>query len=52
MERIIRITTIYGEVFTSVEYKRDKYFVYTYDDSIPFIDIEYIDIIGEVKNNG
>lgn len=49
MKRIIRITSIYGEEFIRIELKRDKNGVYTDKGFVPFSDIRYIDIIGDVK---
>lgn len=49
MKRIIRITSIYGEKFIRIELKRDKNGVYTDKGFVPFSDIRYIDIIGDVK---
>lgn len=49
MKKLIRITSIYGEEFIRVELKRDKKGVYTDKGFVPFSDIQYIDIIGEVK---
>lgn len=48
MKRIIRITTIYNEEFMRVELKRNKYGVFTDKGYVPFEDIKYIDIIGNV----
>ena len=48
MKKIIRITTIYNEEFMRVELKRDKYGVFTDKGYVPFEDIKYIDIIGNV----
>ena len=48
MKKIIRITTKYGEEFLRVELKRNKYGVFTDKGYVPFDDIEYIDIIGNV----
>lgn len=50
MKKLIRITSIYGEEFIRVELKRDKFGVYTDKGFVPFSDIQYIDIIGDVKD--
>lgn len=50
MKKLIKITTIYDEVFIKVELKRNKMGVYTDKGFIPFEDIKYIDIIGDVNN--
>ena len=50
MKKLIRITSIYGEEFIRVELKRDKTGVYTDKGFVPFEDISFIDIIGEVKD--
>ena len=50
MKKLIKITTIYDEVFIRVELKRNKMGVYTDKGFIPFEDIKYIDIIGDVIN--
>lgn len=52
MKRLIRITSIYGEEFIRVELKRDKTGVYTDKGFVPFEDIQFIDIIGEIKEEG
>ena len=49
MKQLIKITSIYGEEFIRVLIKRTKDGIYTDKGFIPFCDIEYIDIIGEVK---
>lgn len=49
MKKLIRITTIYKECFIRIELKRDKNGVYTDKGFVPLSDIQYIDIIGEVK---
>ena len=49
MKKLIRITTIYGEEFIRVEIKRNKEGIFTDKGFVPFHDIQYIDIIGEVK---
>lgn len=48
MKKLIKITSIYGEEFIRVELKRDKTGVYTDKGFVPFEDIEFIDIIGDV----
>lgn len=47
--KLIRITTIYDEIFYRKELKRDKYGVFTNKGYIPFDDIKFIDIIGEIN---
>lgn len=47
--KLIRITTIYGEEFIRCEIKRNKIGVFTDNGFVPFDDIQYIDIIGEVE---
>lgn len=49
MKKLIRITSIYGEEFIRVEIKRNKEGIFTDKSFVPFSDIQYIDIIGEVK---
>lgn len=49
MKKLIRITSIYYEEFIRIELKRDKIGVYTDKGFVPFSDIQYIDIIGEVE---
>ena len=49
MKKLIRITSIYGEEFIRVMIKKTKEGVYTDKGFVPFSDIQYIDIIGEVK---
>ena len=49
MKQLIKITSIYGEEFIRVLIKRTKEGIYTDKGFVPFCDIEYIDIIGEVK---
>lgn len=51
MKKLIKITSIYDEVFIRVELKRDKMGVYTDKGFVPFEDIKYIDIIGDVDND-
>ena len=50
MKKLIRITSIYGEEFIRVELKRNKIGVYTDKGFVPFEDIKYIDIIGEIND--
>lgn len=52
MKRLIKITSIYGEEFIRFELKRDKTGVYTNKGFVPLDDIKYIDIIGEMEDNG
>ncbi len=52
MKRLIRITSIYGEEFIRIELKRGKTGVYTDKGFVPFDDIQFIDIIGEIKEEG
>ena len=49
MKQLIRITSIYGEEFIRVMIKKTKEGIYTDKGFVPFSDIRYIDIIGEVK---
>ena len=49
MKQLIKITSIYGEEFIRVLIERTKEGIYTDKGFVPFCDIEYIDIIGEVK---
>lgn len=49
MKQLIKIHSIYGEEFIRVLIKKTKEGIYTDKGFIPFCDIEYIDIIGEVK---
>ena len=49
MKKLIRITTIYGEEFIRVLIKRTKEGIFTDKGFVPFSDIQYIDIIGDVK---
>lgn len=49
MKKLIKITSIYYEEFIRIELKRDKIGVYTDKGFVPFSDIQYIDIIGEVE---
>lgn len=46
--KLIRITTIYSEVFIRKEIKRNKIGVYTDKGFVPFEDIDFIEVIGEV----
>lgn len=46
--KLIIITSIYGEKFVRVELKRTKQGVFTDKGFVPFEDIQYIDIIGEI----
>lgn len=46
--KLIRITTIYGEQFIRKEIKRNKLGVFTDKGFVPFDDIEYIDIMGDI----
>lgn len=47
--KLIRITTIYGEQFIRKEIKRNKLGVFTDKGFVPFDDIEYIDIMGDIE---
>lgn len=47
--KLIKITSIYGEEFIRKEIKRTKQGVFTDKGFVPFEDIQYIDIIGEVE---
>lgn len=47
--KLIRITSIYGEEFIRQEIKRDKFGVYTDKGFVPFEDISFIDIIGNIE---
>ena len=49
MKQLIKIHSIYGEEFIRILIKRTKEGIYTDKGYIPFCDIKYIDIIGEVK---
>ena len=49
MKQLIKITSIYGEEFIRVLIKKTKEGIYTDNGFVPFCDIKYIDIIGEVK---
>lgn len=46
--KLIRITSIYGEVFIRKELKRNKRGVFTDKGFVPFEDISFIDILGEI----
>ena len=48
-KKLIRITSIYGEEFIRVELKRNKLGVCTDKGFVPFEDISFIDIIGEIN---
>ena len=48
--KLIRITTVYNELFYRKEIKRNKLGVFTDKGFVPFHDIKFIDIIGEIKN--
>lgn len=48
-KKLIRITSIYGEEFIRVELKRNKLGVFTDKGFVPFEDISFIDIIGEIN---
>jgi len=50
MKKLIRITSIYGEEFIRVMIKKTKEGIYTDKGFVPFSDIRYIDIIGDVKD--
>lgn len=47
--KLIRIISIYGEEFIRKEIKRDKTGVYTDKGFVPFEDISFIDIIGDIE---
>jgi len=47
--KLIKITSIYGEEFIRKEIKRNKQGVFTDKGFVPFEDIQYIDIIGEIE---
>lgn len=49
MKELIKITSIYGEEFIRILIKKTKEGIYTDKEYIPFCDIQYIEIIGEVK---
>lgn len=46
--KLIKITSIYGEVFIRKEIKRNKIGVFTDNGFVPFDDIESIEIIGDI----
>ncbi len=46
--KLIRITSIYGEIFFRKEIRRDKNGIYTDQGYVPFSDIKYVDIIGDI----
>lgn len=48
--KLIKITTIYGEEFIRTEIKRNKLGIFTDKGFVPFDDIQYVDIIGEIEN--
>lgn len=50
MKKLIRITSIYGEEFIRVMIKKTKEGIHTDKGFVPFSDIRYIDIIGDVKD--
>lgn len=49
MRKLVRIFTIYNEEIYRVELERNKFGIFTDKGYIPFSDIYFIDIIGEVK---
>ena len=49
MKQLIKITSVYGEEFIRVLIKKTKEGIYTDKGFVPFCDIEYIDVIGDVK---
>lgn len=49
MKKLIRITSIYGEEFIRVELKRNKIGIFTDKGFVPFEDISFVDIIGDVN---
>lgn len=51
MKKLIRITSIYGEEFIRVMIKKTKEGIYTDKGFVPFSDIQYIDIIGDVNDD-
>ena len=51
MNNLIRITTIYNEVFIRVELRRTEYGIFTTEGYVPFDDIQYIDILGKVDSS-
>lgn len=46
--KIIKITTIYNEVFIRTELKRNNNGVFTNKGFVPFEDILFIDILGDL----
>lgn len=52
MKKLIRITSIYGEEFIRVEIKRNKQGVFTDKGFVPFDDIQFIDILGTINEEG
>lgn len=50
MKKLIRITSIYGEEFIRIMIKKSKDGIFTDKGFVPFCDIQYIDIIGEVND--
>lgn len=46
--KLVRITTIYNEIFIRKEIKRDKKYLYTTDGNIPLDEILYIDTLGKI----
>ena len=49
--KLIKITSIYGEELIRKEIKRNKLGVFTDKGFVPFDDIQYIDIIGEIVDD-
>lgn len=49
--KLIRITSIYGEVFIRTEIKRNKNGIFTDKGFVPFDDISFIDILGDIVDN-
>ena len=50
MKKLIRITTIYNEKLMRIQLKVTKYGIYTDKGFIPFDDIEFVDIIGDIND--
>ena len=46
--KLIKITSIYGEEFIRKEIKRNKVGVFTDKGFVPFEDIQFIDIMGDI----
>lgn len=46
--KLIKITSIYGEEFIRKEIKRNKNGIFTDKGFVPFEDIAFVDIIGEI----